>query len=120
MTIRTIQHNAVTLARVESETVLITDTESALDLMATVQYQTQSRCLIVDSNAFDARFFDLKPRLAGDILQKFVTYQVKLAIIGDFSIYSSKSLQDCIRESNQGRDIFFVRDEREAIAKLSR
>jgi len=88
--------------------------------MATVQYQTQSRCLIVDSNAFDARFFDLKTRLAGDILQKFVTYQVKLAIIGDFSIYSSKSLQDFIRESNQGRDIFFVRDEREAIAKLSR
>lgn len=120
MNIRLIQHNAVALARIESESVLITDVQSALDLMATVHYQTDSRCLILDSNAFDARFFDLKTRLAGDILQKFVTYQVKLAIIGDFSVYSSKSLKDFICESNQGRDIFFVSGEEEAIIRLSR
>ncbi len=43
-------------------------------------------------------FFDLSTRLAGEILQKFINYHVKIAIIGDFSIYTSKSLKDFIYE----------------------
>ncbi len=57
--------------------------------------------------------------IAGDILQKFVNYSKKLAIIGDFSIYTSHSLKDFIYESNQGNQIFFVADEQEAIEKLT-
>jgi hypothetical protein len=45
---------------------------------------------------------------------------MKIAIVGDFSIYSSKSLKDFIYESNNGRNIFFVTDEKEAAEKLSR
>jgi hypothetical protein len=44
---------------------------------------------------------------------------VKIAIIGDFSVYTSKSLKDFIYESNKGRDIFFLPDEKQAIEKLS-
>ncbi|BBI34059.1 hypothetical protein KCTCHS21_34580 [Cohnella abietis] len=53
------------------------------------------------------------------ILQKFINCRVKIAIVGDFSVYSSNSLKDFIRESNQGKDIFFQPDEEQAIAKLS-
>jgi len=31
-------------------------------------------------------FFDLSTGLAGEILQKFVNYHVKIAIVGDFSL----------------------------------
>jgi len=63
-------------------------------------------------------FFRLKTGLAGEILQKFVNYRMKIAIVGDFSIYTSKSLKDFIYESNKGKHIFFVPSEKEAIEKL--
>lgn len=120
MHIRTIVHNNVVIARLETDEVLIHDVDSALDLLSSVHYETGSRRLILDSTALDARFFDLKTRMAGEILQKFVTYQMKLAIVGDYSVYHSKSLADFIRESNAGRDIYFVSSEEEAVTRLSR
>lgn len=44
---------------------------------------------------------------------------MKIAIIGDFSAYTSKSLKDFIYESNNGKDLFFLSDEKKAIEKLS-
>ena len=49
------------------------------------------------------------------MLQKFVNYQMRLAIVGDFSHYTSKPLQDFIRESNQGRQVGFWSTEEEAL-----
>ncbi|HYX07928.1 MAG TPA: DUF4180 domain-containing protein, partial [Bacteroidales bacterium] len=53
-------------------------------------------------------FFRLETRLAGEILQKFSTYNQKLAINGDFSVYNSISLHDFIRESNKVKRIVFA------------
>lgn len=53
------------------------------------------------------------------MLQKRINYQAKIAIVGDFSVYDSKSLKDFIYECNQGKDIFFVQNEQEVIEKLS-
>lgn len=44
---------------------------------------------------------------------------MKIAIVGDFSVYKSKSLKDFIYESNKGNNIFFLPDEEQAIKKLS-
>jgi hypothetical protein len=57
--------------------------------------------------------------MAGEILQKFSNYRVKLAIVGDFSKYSSKSLADFIYESNKGKHINFVATKTEALKVLS-
>ena len=65
-------------------------------------------------------FFRLSTGLAGEVLQKFVNYQMKLAIVGDFSGYTSKPLQDFIRESNEGRHVCFQPDEGAALAWLER
>ncbi len=62
----------------------------------------------------------LKTRLAGEILQKFVNYNIKVAIIGDFTTYTSKSLRDFMYESNKGKDIFFSPSVNDAIEILSR
>jgi hypothetical protein len=115
-----INQNGIEMARVHSDQILIADVQSALDLMASVNYATGSRRLILEKSLICEEFFDLKTKLAGDILQKFVNYQVKIAIVGDFSRYASQSLRDFIHESNQGKDIFFVADEAQAIAKLAR
>ncbi len=57
--------------------------------------------------------------IAGEILQKFINYHAKLAIIGDFSGYTSKPLKDFIYESNNGKDVFFVGSEQEAVERLT-
>jgi hypothetical protein len=52
-------------------------------------------------------------------LQKFSTYGSRLAIIGDFSKYDSKSLRDFIYESNKTGRICFVGSQDEAVKALS-
>ncbi|MGN7471081.1 DUF4180 domain-containing protein [Brevibacillus sp. SAFN-007a] len=112
--------NGVELAVVASDELVIADVQAALDLMATVRYEADCDRIILPKSMFAESFFDLKTRLAGEILQKFSNYRMKLAIVGDFSVYTSKSLRDFIYESNNGNDVFFVPTEQEAMEKLSR
>ena len=107
------------VAVVQSQSPLITDAQSALDLMASIRYEHHVTNIAIDKAAFSDAFFVLSTGMAGEILQKFVTYQMKLAIIGDYSNYTSKPLRDFMYESNKGSHIFFVATRDEAIAKLT-
>lgn len=119
MKITAINQNNIEIAVVRSSQILISDVQSALDFIATVKYETGCTRIILDKAAIIEDFFQLKTKLAGEIVQKFVNYHVKLAIVGDFSTYTSKSLKDFIYECNKGKDIFFFTDEELAIEKLS-
>lgn len=119
MKIDTIVENNIEIAIVRSSDILITDVQSALDFIATVGFETGSYRIVLNKSSICEEFFDLKTRLAGEILQKFINYHVKIAIVGDFSVYTSKSLRDFIYESNMGKNIFFLSDEEQAIKKLS-
>lgn len=107
------------IAVVDGNEIAVGDIQSALDLIATVQYETDCDSMMINKSLISESFFDLKTRLAGEILQKFINYRMKVAFIGDFSVYSSKSLQDFIFECNNGNDIFFCPTEQEALEKLS-
>ncbi len=120
MKIQSIKQGGVCIALVESAEVLITDVQSALDLMATVRYETGAERMVLPKAALDERFFSLGSGLAGEVLQKFVNYQLKVAIIGDFSGYTSKALRDFIYESNNGSHVFFVPTMEAAAQKLAR
>lgn len=119
MELTTVKENGKEIAIVSSSDILINDIQSALDLMATVSYETGCNRIIMNKSALCEEFFDLKTRLAGEILQKFINYQTKLAVVGDFTHYTSQSLRDFIYESNQGNAVFFLADEKQAIIKLS-
>ena len=119
MNMKTIEKNNISIAIVKSDELLITDAQSALNMLATVRYETGCDRLVLDKSAITEDFFKLSTRLAGEVLQKFINYYVKLAIVGDFSIYTSKPLKDFIYESNQGKDVFFVGTEDEAIEILT-
>jgi hypothetical protein len=106
------------VALIQSDEIIITDAQSALDLMATVRHEVNCDRIAIPKSAVKEDFFVLSTGIAGEILQKFVTYQCKLAIFGDFSGYTSKPLRDFIYESNSGSQIFFVATEDEAIVKL--
>lgn len=55
-------------------------------------------------------FFQLRTRVAGGIVQKFASYRVGLAVIGDFSRFTraGSALEDFIRESNRGTQLWFL------------
>ncbi|MBO1582807.1 DUF4180 domain-containing protein [Bacillus sp. XF8] len=119
MNIEKVEVGGENIAVVRSDEILIRDVQSALDFMATVQYEAACNRIVIRKSLLSESFFDLKTRLAGQILQKFINYRVKVAIIGDFSAYSSQSLKDFIYECNSGYDIFFLPTEQQAIEKLS-
>lgn len=55
-------------------------------------------------------FFRLETRMAGAFLQKFVTYKMRVAIVGDMTehVQRSNALRDFVRESNKGDQIWFL------------
>jgi hypothetical protein len=62
--------------------------------------------------------FKLSTGIAGEVAQKFVNYGFHIAIVGNFSGYTSKPLRDYIYECNNGRNINFVSTEEEAIKRF--
>jgi len=110
--------NDTNIAEVTSNKTIIYKTEDGLDLLGNLYYQGFDRVVINERN-ITADFFDLKNGVAGEILQKFSNYGVRLAIVGDFSKFKSKSLTDFIYESNKRKHINFVNSTAEAIDLLS-
>ena len=115
MKIQAIQKTAV----ITSQEVLITGGQSALELLAQVRYETGCDAVLLPKEALSEDFFHLSTGLAGEVLQKFVNYQMKLAIVGDFSGYPSQNLRDFIYESNQGGTVRFLPTKEEALAWLN-
>ena len=114
-----IASKGVNILVIHSNESIITDSQSALDLLATVHYDHECSRIAINKEAITEDFFQLSTGVAGEILQKVVNYRKKLAIIGDFSVYSSQPLHDFIYECNSGRDIFFVKTEADAVNRLS-
>ncbi len=108
------------IAIVKSDKIVISDTQSAIDFIMNIRYETNCSKIILNKEAVVEEFFILSKGVAGEILQKFITYQTKFAIYGDYSKYTSKPLKDFIYESNKGKDIFFVETQEEAIKMLSK
>ena len=108
-----------TIAVVSSDSKVITDVDSALDLLMSAKYDAGTKAIIVDKKLVVEDFFVLSSGLAGEILQKYMNYGGKIAIYGDYSHYTSKPLKDFIYESNKGKDVFFVATKEEAIQKIT-
>ena len=97
------------VAEIITDKVILRSTEDGLDLLGNLYYQGFDKIIIHEKN-ITPEFFDLKTKIAGEILQKFAQYQMPLIIVGDFSKYKSKSLNDFIFESNKSQQINFIKD----------
>lgn len=90
-----------------------------LDLIPAA-WQNDCPAVIVPKDCLPEAFFDLKTGFAGEALQKFTNYNIKIAVTGDFEGYSSKSLRDFMYESNKGRQVFFKATVEEALAAIEK
>ena len=110
MNIETIQAPRGAIAVLSGGKVQITDAGAALDLAMSIRYETGASRLAIDKRLVCSDFFILSTGVAGDILQKLMNYRFKAA---------SKPLRDFIRESNHGKDFFFVSTMKEAVQRLT-
>ncbi len=97
-----------TVVEIQSDEVIVSSEQDALDIMANIGYLYDSSKIILHKRNLHDDFFDLSSGLAGGILQKFSNYRVQLVVIGDFSQFSSKSLKEFILESNKGHQVNFL------------
>ena len=109
MEIKTHNIDNTKVAEIITDKVILRSTEDGLELLGNLYYQGFDKIIIHEKN-ITPEFFDLKTKIAGEILQKFAQYQMPLIIVGDFSKYQSKSLNDFIFESNKSKQINFIKD----------
>ena len=113
------KNNRICVVAVSDEKI-ITDAQSALDVLMRAKYEAGTKNIVIDKKLIAEDFFILRTGLAGEILQKYINYGGRIAIFGDYSRYTSKPLKDFIYESNKGKDVFFAATEAEAIHMLAR
>jgi len=106
------------IIEVIADDIVINTIDDGTDLIGDVYYQGYEKIIINQEN-ITPHFFDLKTKLAGEILQKLSNYRIRLVILGDFSNVESNSLQDFIRESNKGKLVNFLSSKEEAVGRLS-
>jgi hypothetical protein len=68
--------------------------------------------VVVPCDRLPPEFFRLRSGFAGEVLQKFVQYQLGLAVVGDLTehVAAGGAFADLVRESNRGRQAWFLPD----------
>lgn len=119
MNIQSHEINNIKIAEIISDDLIIQSAQDGLDLMGNIYYQGFDKVILYERN-ITPEFFDLKTKIAGEILQKFSNYRIGLAIVGDFSKYESKSMKDFIFESNKTRHVNFLSTLNDALNNFSK
>jgi hypothetical protein len=81
----------------------------AVDLIG-VAFAQKAEWIVIPVERLEDDFFRLGTRIAGEIIQKFVNYKRRVAIIGDISrhVAESSALRDFVYETNRGDQIWFL------------
>ena len=83
----------------------------ASDLIGDV-FSAEAELVVIPTQRLSGDFLRLSSGLAGEVLQKFVNYRLKVAILGDISAATAASapLRDFVTESNRGASVWFAPD----------
>ncbi|GHO94539.1 hypothetical protein KSF_045870 [Reticulibacter mediterranei] len=91
----------------------------ALDLIGDAMSYS-AELVLVPVERLTEDFFQLKTGLAGQVIQKFVTYRLRLVILGDISEYvaQSRALRDFVYETNRHNQVWFIPNLQELSERL--
>ena len=81
----------------------------AVDLIGKT-FENRATLIVIPVECLNDEFFQLKTRIAGELIQKFVQYRRRLAIVGDISrhLAESSALRAFVYESNRGNEVWFL------------
>ena len=73
-------------------------------------FSVGARTVVIPLGRLDPAFFDLRTGVAGDIVQAFVNYQLRLVVLGPLppAATRSSSFSAFVAETNRGTQIWFV------------
>ena len=73
-------------------------------------FENLATLIVIPVECLNDEFFQLKTRIAGELIQKFVQYRRRLVIVGDISrhLAESSALRAFVNESNRGKDVWFL------------
>jgi hypothetical protein len=97
------------------------DDRDAVDLIAQARFGHHADWVAVPVDRLAPEFFRLRTGVAGAIVQKFVDYRTGLAVVGDVTAHlaAGDAFRDWVRETNRGRDTWFVVDLAELEQRLT-
>jgi hypothetical protein len=73
-------------------------------------FENHATLIVIPVECLNDEFFQLKTRIAGELIQKFVQYRRRLVIVGDISgfLAESSALRAFVNESNRGKEVWFL------------
>ena len=107
---RIIDRGGVPVLVCDAEGAPIAGPQDALDLIGAAY--AGADVVAIPAGRLDDNNYRLSTGVAGEIMQKFVNYRVRLAVVGDISAHvaASGALRDLVYESNKGNQVWFVND----------
>jgi len=93
----------------------------AVDLVGKT-FENRATLIVIPVECLGNEFFQLKTRIAGELIQKFVQYRRHLVIVGDISgfLAESSALRAFVAESNRGKEVWFLASRDELNDRLAR
>jgi hypothetical protein len=107
MNVRIHEVRGVKVAEMLSAGVVIRTSRDAADIVGQMMSAGLEKLILHEKNVAP-EFWQLGTGLAGEVLQKFVNYRIRVAFVGSFEKQKSKSLQAFIAESNRGSQVAFT------------
>jgi hypothetical protein len=114
------EHGDLRVQFLDVEGPVISTSEDTSDLIGNAWVDDVS-VIAVPIARLDPAFFDLSSGFAGELTQKIVNYNLKLAIVGDISaaVAASQPLASYVWETNRGDHIWFFDDETALAERLT-
>ena len=117
---RIVNFGSVKVLAVAPDGPLLAEERDAGDFLG-LGWSHEAEMLAIPVTRLGPDFLRLRTRLLGDVVQKFVNYRMRLAVVGDISgdVAGSDALRDYVYEANKGKAIWFVDDLAELEARLA-
>jgi Domain of unknown function (DUF4180) len=73
-------------------------------------FENRATVIVIPVECLDDDFFQLRTRIAGELIQKIVQYRRRLVIVGDISrhLAESSAVRAFVNEANRGQEIWFL------------
>jgi Domain of unknown function (DUF4180) len=103
MQYKIIEENNKKYVKCDSSEPFIKSEQDALDIIS-ICWENDTTSVMLLEEVLTEDFFDLKTRLLGEILQKFVNYNIKVAIVLTSDKKLSERFGELISETNKRND----------------
>lgn len=105
------------VAEMLSDGIVVRSSRDAMEIIGEMLSRGLKQLILNERNV-SPEFFQLKTGFAGEVLQKLTDHRIKVAFVGQFESYRSKSLQAFITESNRGNQICFTNSLEAALERM--